>query len=231
MRKLKTGTSRKEISRPEDAKRYTPPPATLVQLCTPNDLIAGSRTILPDHQARLESDERLWCVGNISLLKRKCVAIVGTRQPTENGRARARRLARELVAYDVVVVSGLARGVDAEALNAAMEAKGNVVAVIGTPIDRAYPADNKVMQERIYREHLLVSQFRAGLQATGTASDLAEATGAWRHGKRSAFPTSPHPRRRLRTNVQRGVTLTLHLVQKIGQVRPGSLTPEIPFGP
>src|SRR5260370_20061668 len=46
----------------------------------------------------------------------------------------------------------------------------------------------------------------------------AEATGAWRYGKRSAFPTSPHPRRRLRTIVQRGVTLTFHLVQKTGQV-------------
>src|SRR5450830_1748483 len=48
--------------------------------------------------------------------------------------------------------------------------------------------------------------------------NVAEATGAWRYGKRSAFPTSPHPRRRLRTNVKRGVTLTIHLVQKIGQV-------------
>src|ERR1019366_6429267 len=52
----------------------------------------------------------------------------------------------------------------------------------------------------------------------GTASHLAETTGAWGCGKRSAFPTSPHPRRRPRTIVQRGVTLTFHLVQKIGQV-------------
>ena len=59
----------------------------------------------------------------------------------------------------------------------------------------------------------------AGLQATGTANHLDEATGAWRCGKRCAFPTSPHPRRRLRTNAHRGVTLTLHLVQNIGQVR------------
>src|ERR1017187_4009409 len=63
----------------------------------------------------------------------------------------------------------------------------------------------------------------AGLQAAGAASNLAEATGAWRYGQRSAFPTSPHPRRRLRTNVKRGVTLTIHLVQKIGQVTRGDL--------
>ncbi len=56
-------------------------------------------------------------------------------------------------------MSGLARGVDTEALTAAMEAGGHVVAVIGTPVDRAYPAENAALQERIYREHLLVSQF------------------------------------------------------------------------
>ena len=47
---------------------------------------------------------------------------------------------------------------------------------------------------------------------------VPEATGAWRYGKRFAFPTSPHPRRLRRTNVEQGVTLTIHLVQKIGQV-------------
>jgi DNA processing protein len=62
----------------------------------------------------------------------------------------------------VVVVSGLAKGVDTEALTAAMEVGGSVVAVIGTPIDRAYPAENKQLQERIYREHLLISQFAPG---------------------------------------------------------------------
>src|ERR1039457_2324428 len=58
----------------------------------------------------------------------------------------------------------------------------------------------------------------AGLQATGTGGNLGPATGAWGCGKRYAFPTSPHPRLRLRANIQRGVTLTFHLVQKIGQV-------------
>jgi DNA processing protein len=58
-----------------------------------------------------------------------------------------------------VVVSGLARGVDTEALNSAIQVGGKVIAVIGTPIDRAYPAENKRLQEKIYRDHLLVSQF------------------------------------------------------------------------
>src|ERR1035437_2277145 len=62
----------------------------------------------------------------------------------------------------------------------------------------------------------------AGLQATGAEGNPAQARGAWRCGKRSAFPTSPHPRRRLRTNFKRGATLTIYLVQKIGQVSPCS---------
>src|ERR1035441_1491046 len=60
--------------------------------------------------------------------------------------------------------------------------------------------------------------FVAGLPATGAEGKPAQARGAWRCGKRSAFPTSPHPRRRLRTNFKRGATLTIYLVQKIGQV-------------
>jgi DNA processing protein len=56
-------------------------------------------------------------------------------------------------------VSGLAKGVDTAALGAAIETGGHAVAVIGTPITRAYPAENKRLQEKIYREHLLISQF------------------------------------------------------------------------
>src|ERR1017187_9787589 len=59
--------------------------------------------------------------------------------------------------------------------------------------------------------------FVAGVQATGAEGNPAQARGAWRCGKRSAFPTSPHPRRRLRTNFKRGATLTIYLVQNPGQ--------------
>src|ERR1017187_3574504 len=60
--------------------------------------------------------------------------------------------------------------------------------------------------------------FVAGVQATGAEGNAAQARGAWRYGKRSAFPTSPHPRRRLRTNFKRGATLTIYLVQNPGQL-------------
>jgi len=81
---------------------------------------------------------------------------------SDDGAARARRLARELVAAGVVVVSGLAKGVDTVALTSAVESSGSVVAVIGTPLDRAYPAENARLQEHIYDKHLLLTPFRVG---------------------------------------------------------------------
>jgi DNA processing protein len=141
---------------------YTPPASEIVQVSTLDALIAGIRSITPEQQSRFQSDTRLWCVGDTTLLRQKCVAIVGTRQVSPEGAARSRRLARELAAAGVVIVSGLAKGVDTEALNTAIDAGGRVVAVIGTPIDKAYPAENKRLQEKIYREHLLISQFAPG---------------------------------------------------------------------
>lgn len=142
--------------------RYVVPRPELVHVSTLQELITGVREIVAEQQSRLQVDERIWCVGDKSLLRRKCVAIVGTREVSADGRARSRRLARELAKAGVVVVSGLAKGVDTEALSAAMEADGKVVAVIGTPIDRAYPAENKLLQEKIYSEHLLISSFAPG---------------------------------------------------------------------
>ncbi len=78
---------------------------------------------------------------------------------SQNGAARARRLAKELSEKSIVVFSGLAKGVDTEALKSAMHAGGRVVAVIGTPLEKAYPAENKRLQEEIYQKHLLISQF------------------------------------------------------------------------
>ena len=141
--------------------RYVPP--SQMQIYTLATLLEGVRTIVPEQQARLGFEtERLWCAGDVSLVRLPTVAIVGTRKVSPEGAARARRLARELVGAGVVVVSGLARGIDAEALTAAIEAKGKVIAVIGTPMDKAYPAENKRLQETIYRDHLLISQFESG---------------------------------------------------------------------
>lgn len=143
------------------------PPGT-VMTTTIGELIQGIREIPEQHQARFGitpeggSGVKIWWSGDSSLVKLPCVAIVGSRNVSAEGAARARRLARELSFAGVVVVSGLAKGVDTQALNAAIEAKGRTIGVLGTPINRAYPLENKRLQEKIYREHLLISQFEPG---------------------------------------------------------------------
>lgn len=109
---------------------------------------------------------RLFCAGQSALLRRACVAVVGTRSPSPLGRARARRLSRELVAAGAVVMSGLAAGIDTEAHVSAIAAGGHTVAVIGTPLDRTYPAASAGLQQIISREHLLVSPFPTGSSVT-----------------------------------------------------------------
>ena len=104
----------------------------------------------------------IYYAGDIDLLLRPCVAVIGARKVSEIGKRRANRFARELAEAGIVVVSGLADGVDTQALGAAMTNGGRVVAVIGTPLDKAYPANNAIFQQAIYRDHLLISQFPNG---------------------------------------------------------------------
>jgi DNA processing protein len=108
------------------------------------------------------ADTEFWYSGHLELLNRPCVAIVGTRDVSPSGAARARRLARELVQQGIVIVSGLAFGVDTEAHTAAIAAGGSTVAVIGTPLNKCSPSENAELQETIYADHLLISQFKAG---------------------------------------------------------------------
>ena len=117
-------------------------------------------TAEPSKTARMP----IFYAGDLGLLKKPCVAIVGTREVSEDGAKRARRLARELVQAGVVVVSGLAEGVDTNAHTSAVREGGRTVAVIGTPLDKAYPASNSALQEEIYRDHLLISQFAVGVR-------------------------------------------------------------------
>lgn len=109
-----------------------------------------------------DADMDVFYAGDLSLLKRKCVSVIGAREVTEHGASRARKIARGLAEAGVVVTSGLAKGVDVEAHAACLDEGGRTVAVIGTPLDKAYPIENAAIQTEIYTHHLLVSQFRPG---------------------------------------------------------------------
>lgn len=90
---------------------------------------------------------------------RRAVAVVGTRQASERGLAIASAVATALARNDITVVSGLAKGIDTAAHRAALAARGRTVAVIGTGINRAYPAENTLLQQAIAHEGLVISQF------------------------------------------------------------------------
>jgi DNA processing protein len=120
----------------------------------------GQMAFFETEKAR--DDVKIFYAGDLTILKRPCVAVVGTREVTEAGKVRTKRLTRELVEAGITVASGLAYGVDTVAHKTAIEVGGKTVAVIGTPLDKSSPSENARLQELIYREHLLVSQFRSG---------------------------------------------------------------------
>jgi DNA processing protein len=95
----------------------------------------------------------------------RAVALVGTRRATVYGRAVAERLARGLTAAGVTVVSGLAKGVDTAAHQAALQAGGRTVAVLGNGLDQVYPPENAGLARRIVEDDAgaLVSEFAPGV--------------------------------------------------------------------
>lgn len=102
--------------------------------------------------------ELLYFQGWWSLVDSPCIAVVGTRSASEDGKRSASALARRLVEQDWTVVSGLASGIDTAAHRAALDAGGRTVAVIGTPLTDAYPPENAALQGEIAKNFLLVSQ-------------------------------------------------------------------------
>ena len=106
--------------------------------------------------------ERLWARGDRSLLTRTAIAIVGARDATREGREISYQIAADLVRSGIVVVSGLARGIDAAAHSGALDGGGTTIAVLGTGIDRVYPAENKELHERIAAQGLLLTEFEPG---------------------------------------------------------------------
>ncbi len=90
------------------------------------------------------------------------ISIVGSRKASDEGIRRARSFATACVNHDITIVSGLADGIDSIAHETAIAQSGKTIAVLGTPLDKAYPAKNKDLLERIKKEHLAISQFPIG---------------------------------------------------------------------
>jgi len=104
----------------------------------------------------------LYIRGDVSVLSRHAVAIVGTRRPSAYGSQVAHRLAHDLAERQVVIVSGLARGVDSAAHRGALEGKGKTVAVQGRGMDEVYPSENRRLAEKIIESGAMISEFAIG---------------------------------------------------------------------
>jgi DNA processing protein len=102
--------------------------------------------------------------GSSAVLAQPAVAIVGARACSPYGAQVARALGRELGAAGLVVVSGLARGVDGEAHRGALEAGGVTVGVLGCGIDRDYPAAHRELARRVCERGLVVSEYAPGVE-------------------------------------------------------------------
>jgi DNA processing protein len=104
----------------------------------------------------------LYIKGDASLLPRRSIAVVGSRNASRQGVLNAERMAQTLSEAGVTVVSGLALGIDAAAHLGGLNGPGGTIAVLGTGIDRIYPARNGALARRIAEEGCVVSEYPLG---------------------------------------------------------------------
>ena len=99
----------------------------------------------------------LYALGDLALLEMDLIGVVGSRKPTAYGRAMGQRLATDLAAHGLGIISGLARGIDTAAHQGALDANGKTIAVLGCGVDVVYPSENKKLYEAIASRGLILS--------------------------------------------------------------------------
>ena len=109
---------------------------------------------------------RLFCRGQLPHPDSICIAIIGTRKATTQGKAMAQRIARDLAASGIVIVSGLAMGIDTVAHKGALEASGKTIAVLANGLDNVYPAQNtSLANDLLAHGDAILSEYPAGTPA------------------------------------------------------------------
>jgi DNA processing protein len=121
----------------------------------------------PEYPARLreiyDPPPLLYVRGNVELLNRHVLAIVGARRPTPYGNQMAERLGKDLAERGLIVASGLARGIDASAHKGALNSSGGAtIGVLGCGVDVVYPKENKRIFEQIEQRGAIISEFPLG---------------------------------------------------------------------
>ena len=104
----------------------------------------------------------LYVRGDAQILNQPSIGMVGTRRPTLYGTQMAERLGRELAARGLIVVSGLARGIDAIGHQGVMAVNGRAIGVLGTGVDVCYPKENRKLYEKVLERGAVLSEFPLG---------------------------------------------------------------------
>jgi DNA processing protein len=110
----------------------------------------------------------LYVKGEFAMADQWAIAVVGTRRATAYGREVTRTLVADLVRNHVTIVSGLARGIDATAHQAALDAGGRTIAVLGHGIDHVYPPEHRKLAERIVEHGALATDYSVGTPPEGS---------------------------------------------------------------
>lgn len=137
--------------------------STLRQMLGEQQLITFFSPTYPDLLRRIaDPPVLLFYQGEISLLQRPSIALVGGREASMYGRKVCERLVPPLIAENYVILSGLAKGVDSFAHESALRNHGKTIAVVGTGVDICYPASSRHVYEEICQAHLVISEYPMG---------------------------------------------------------------------
>src|SRR5215204_1547591 len=136
--------------------------ATAGDTCRARLLLLGDPDYPPPLLELTDPPPFLFSYGDLSLLARPTVAIVGTRRATPYGERVTEALAGTLAAVGICVVSGMARGIDGAAHRAALSRGGPTIAVLGTGVDLAYPVGHRSLHRTIVERGVVLSEFPCG---------------------------------------------------------------------
>lgn len=130
----------------------------IISTLTPEDLLGPLNDVEKKYAPQI-----LYVAGNLPIpLPGPRAAVIGSRKASPEGLRAASEIARTLARREVIVVSGLAEGIDTSVHETTIEEGGRTIAVLGTPLNRFYPQKNFRLQEVIMRDHLAISQFPIG---------------------------------------------------------------------
>lgn len=108
--------------------------------------------------------KQLYCIGDITILKKRAAAVVGSRKTTQYGRSTAYVIAKRLGERGIAVVSGMAKGIDTCAHQGALKSGGSTIAVLGCGADVCYPRGSEKLKEEIESKGLVVSEYPPGAE-------------------------------------------------------------------